>query len=351
MRQKEVILGYGDEILAHEGLTAEVAEWEDGLRADPGPGYYEWWYFDAHFDDGSTAVVVYMTKSLLNRRAPLDPHIQLTITTPDGRKMMAFPAFPPTEFSASRERCDVSIGPNWVRGDLHRYELHVAADNLAADLVFTGRVPPWRPGSGKAYYSPDLSLYSAWLPAIPFGDVEGTLSYDGERHQVQGNGYHDHNWGNVDLGNVMSYWYWGRAHVGDFTTIFVEQVSSKQYGYQRIPVFMLAKGDEILTGNGMPLTMQVGDVQKHPGGRKYPRLVDFHWQEGNDEVHLALRNPEMIEAADLLLALPAWKRILLRPFIKPYYFRFTAALELQVNMGGLRATEQGSALYEIMLLR
>ncbi len=351
MLRKRVILGLGEEILRHEGLTSEVAEWEDGLRADTGPGCYEWWYFDAHLDDGSTAVIVYMTKSLLNRRSPLDPRVQLTITDPGSRKMMVFPAFPADEFYASRERCDVRIGPNWVRGDLHRYELHAAAGELAADLVFTGRVPPWRPGSGKSYYAPDLSLYSAWLPAIPFGDVEGTLSYGGKTYQVQGTGYHDHNWGNVDLGKVISYWYWGRAHVGDFTTIFVEQVSSKLYDYQRIPVFMLARGNKILIGDGRPLTMQASEMQKHPGGREYPRRVDFHWQEEKGEVHLALRNPRMIEGVGLLAALPGWKRLLLRPFINPYYFRFNADLELRVRTGDISATERGEALYEIMLLR
>jgi predicted secreted hydrolase len=30
-----------------------VAAWEDGLRTDTKPGSYEWWYFDAHLEDGA----------------------------------------------------------------------------------------------------------------------------------------------------------------------------------------------------------------------------------------------------------------------------------------------------------
>ena len=34
------------------------AQFEDGLRTNGGPGTYEWWYFDAHLDDGSKLVSV-----------------------------------------------------------------------------------------------------------------------------------------------------------------------------------------------------------------------------------------------------------------------------------------------------
>ncbi len=36
--------------------------WEDGMRTDGSPGTYEWWYFDAHLDDGAKLVVVFLTK-------------------------------------------------------------------------------------------------------------------------------------------------------------------------------------------------------------------------------------------------------------------------------------------------
>lgn len=80
----------------HEGLTQDVVLWEDGLRADTGPGHFEWWYFGAHFQDGSTAVIASMTKSLINRRSPLMPGVQVTIARPDGTKEMVLSLFPPS---------------------------------------------------------------------------------------------------------------------------------------------------------------------------------------------------------------------------------------------------------------
>jgi predicted secreted hydrolase len=200
-----ILQGVDPSDLTREGLTDTPQPWEDGLRADTGPGNFEWWYFDAHLDDGSTAVVVFMTKPLLQRRDPLTPALQITITRPDGTRLTQPATFAPAEFQAGKDRCDVRIGQNHIQGDLHSYDLHAQAGELKADLRFIGSVPPWRPGAGKTFYSEDRSRYFAWLPAIPYGTVEGTLVYDGAAHAVQGVCYHDHNWGNVDLNRVMSH--------------------------------------------------------------------------------------------------------------------------------------------------
>lgn len=355
---KPVISGITPEFLAREGLTEIILPWEDGQRAETGPGSFEWWYFDAHFSDQSTAVIVLATKPLMERNGPLKPNVSLTITRPNGSKLSGFPIFPADQFSASKETCDVRIGPNWTKGNLQTYQLHVEMEDpstgsggtLSADLTFIGLVPPWRPGAGKSYFG-DMEHYFAWLPAIPYGTVEGTLSYDGQTLPVKGTGYHDHNWGNVGLNEVMDHWYWGRAHLGDYTLIYVEQIAAKAYGYLHMPVFMLAKGDQILTGDSRSLTMTTSNFIQHVGGRAYPREVDFHWQDGKDQIELSLRQPKLIEGTSLLITFPAWKRALIHLFANPYYFRFNADMELSIHLGGLHDTEQGPALFEIMILQ
>lgn len=347
---KPVIFGVTPEFLKRENLTETIAPWEDGLRIDTGRGNFEWWYYDAHFDDGSTAVIVFGTKPLIERNSPLKPFVSLTITRPDGTKAISPIFFPVDQFKAAKESCDVRIGPNWTRGDLHRYEVHFEGDGLAADLTFTGIVPPWRPGAGKAYFG-DLDHFFGWLPSIPYGAVEGTLTYDGQTRTVKGTGYHDHNWGNIGLNEVMDHWYWGRAHIGEYTLIYVDQIASNKYGNVHMPVFLLAKGTEILTGDSTPLTMQTRDLVRHEGGYSYPREVDFNWKSGQESIQLRLRNPKIIEATSLLLMLPKWQQGLARLFANPYYFRFNADLELDITIDKLSATERGSALYEIMILQ
>jgi len=237
--------------------------------------------------------------------------------------------------------------PVWT---LHWRPAQLEIDDLAADLTFTSTVNPWRPDAGKAYFR-DLEHYFAWLPSVPYGLAEGTLTYDDQVHQVKGGGYHDHNWGNIGLNEITDHWYWGRAHLGDYTLIFAEIIASKKFGYKPQPVFMLAKGSEVIIGDGVPLSMDARDFVPHSGGRKYPNEVDIHWQKDEETVHLALRNPQVIEAISLLLILPAWQRPLLRLFSNPYYFRFNADLEMSVNLKNSKTVEQGTTLFEIMILQ
>ncbi len=351
---KPIFFAVGQEFLELDGLTDTVLPWEDGLRLNTDPGNFEWWYFDAHFEDGSTAVIVFATKPIINPRVPLLPNLSLTITRPDGRKTAEFDLPPAFEFSAAKEACEVHMGPayacqeqkcgHWI------YTLHAQTKTQSADLVFTGLVPPWRPGAGKSYFG-DLEHFFAWLPGIPYGSVEGTLSYDGQTRHVHGTGYHDHNWGNVPLPFVLDHWTWGRAHVGDYSMIFVEQISTQKYGSQRIPIFLLTKGAKVLADDARFLTMQAGDLVRHQGGRKYPLNVDFLWEPGKQSVKLALCEPLLIEATSLLSALPPFQRSLARFVVNPFYFRFNAKLELTINLDGLRDTLHGTALYELMMLR
>jgi hypothetical protein len=354
LKPKPVIFAVGPEHLQREGLTAAVAAWEDGLRAPTRRGAFEWWYFDAHFDDLTTAVIVFATKPIINPGLPLTPNLSLTITRADGIKTAEFSFPPASQFSASSQICDVNIGPSWARqtgfGKCWNYNLHAETTSLTADLTFTGLVPPWRPEAGKSYFG-DLEHYFAWLPSIPYGSIEGTLTYDGQIHSVHGSGYHDHNWGNLALPAVIDHWYWGRAHVGDYTLIFVEQVALRKYGSTRLPVFLLTQGDKVLVDDARYLAMQASSFISHSGGRAYPREVDFTWKRAQDLVQLGLRNQKLIEAVSLLGALPPAKRTLARLFANPYYFRFNTELDLKIDLGDLHDSIRGPALYEIMMLR
>ena len=83
--------------------------------------------------------------------------------------------------------------------------------------------------------------------------------------------------------------YGAEPGLGEYSLIFVEMNTTQEYGGQKIPVFLVAKGDQILTGDGSPLKLTTGDMVTHPGGRQYPRELDFHWQgiEGTRSLTIA----------------------------------------------------------------
>ena len=340
--------------LAREGLKADLVEpWEDGYRTKDKPDTFEWWYFDADFDDGSTAVVTYTSRPANHPKGELRPTLLLIMRSPEGDKVRLSKEFEPGDFSASADGCDVRIGPSSVKGDLDRYELHAEAEDCSADLTFTRRGPSWRPGSGVTYSGREEERYFGWLVPITYGTVEGTVVFKGEEKQVRGTCYHDHNWGNFSLRSAIDHWYWGRAHVGDFTVVFVEIVTPHLpfVGSFNIHTLMLATGEEVLTDDGLPLRLEVGDFVEGPLGGSYPTKLDWSWHSDEGDIELTIRNPKMIEAEDELAQAPSWERALVHLVANPYYYNFNADLELSLNLKGVKAVERGRALYELMHLQ
>lgn len=94
------------------GLARDrIQLWEDGARTDDRPGSYEWWYFDAHLDDGAKLVVVFMDKDLSTPQKPLDPTILLNLDLADGR--------PDREAGGQRHAVLVPVRRRSVRRDVY----------------------------------------------------------------------------------------------------------------------------------------------------------------------------------------------------------------------------------------
>jgi predicted secreted hydrolase len=236
------------------GLVPNVIQpWEDGLRTAAADGTFEWWYFDAHLDDGSTVTVEFHTKPpYVSPSAPLTPFVLLTRTAPDGTRVDHTYIADPAQFVAATADCDVTIGPNTFRRDAdgpNSYAIHVQIDDMVADFTLRPEVPPWRPETGHAFFGEREEQYIAWLPIVSRGAVDAVLTTtgtDGRTEHRSGTGYHDHNWGNIAPRKVLDHWYWGRARVGEYTVVTLMFVSHRKYDYAQLPAVMVAKDGAII---------------------------------------------------------------------------------------------------------
>lgn len=135
-----------------------IKPWEDALRTEGSAGTYEWWYFDAHLDDGAKLVVVFFTKEFTDIDRPLAPAIRLELTLPDGTQEGGLVRLDPATFSASTDACDIRIGDNVFAGDLHAYTIRARVEGVSVDVTLTGQVPPGRPKTDK--------LDAVWLSKL-----------------------------------------------------------------------------------------------------------------------------------------------------------------------------------------
>ncbi len=200
-------------------MTDEMAytDRDDGLHAYDSPVYYERWYFDAQFNNG------YMCATALFWRrhsGSNQPSVVIDIYGPDGRKIHADEAFDTDAGRASWDKCDVSLGPSYVRQEgPDLYHAVIRSDRVGVDLIFRRRVPGWKVSPGGLLIDGATGKHG-WINAVPRADVEGKLFFEGNSLPVRGLGYHDHNWGNVEMGESFRGWVWGRVFDLKYTLVY-----------------------------------------------------------------------------------------------------------------------------------
>lgn len=332
------------------GITETIQPFEDGLRTDPTKhGHYEWWYFDAQLDDGTKMVIAFHTKSLAHPNTGLDPLITIELDFPDGGHVHRSASFKAAQFTASTEGCDVQIGENTFVGDLHEYRITATIDDLSVDVTLVSDTQPWRPHTGHIVYGNDEENYFAWLPAVPHGAVTATYRMGDIEVITTGQGYHDHNWGNVSLLEVVNNWYWGRGQAGPYTFITAYIVSEKKYDYTPITVFMLAKDGEVITDDETKVIFATADIHTDEYTNKpYADLHEYRYIDTDTVYDVRYQREETILRTQFINELSGAKRLLAKAAgFDGAYMRFKGEVTVRAE-GSVPATD--NAVWEIMYI-
>lgn len=328
-----------------------IAQWEDGARTDNRPGTYEWWYFDAHLDDGAKVVVVFQNKDVVNPDRPLSPLLRLSLDLPDGRSFEKLVDLPAESWSASTDRADVQVAGNRFEGDLHTYRITATAEELSVDLTLRGQIRPWRPATGHLVFGTDRALEFAWLPSVPQGTVTGSYTVDGATTQVTGVGYHDHNWGNVSPVKIIHDWYWARGQAGPYSVIASYITSVEKFGSQTIQVFMLARDGRIVADDASHVRFETEGVYTDDvTGKPVASVTRYTYEHGDDTLTVSFRRERDLTRALMVDEMPRAKRLLAKlARFDGAYLRFAGPMTVTVLRAGEHVEEYtDDALWELM---
>lgn len=272
------------------GFEKEPAEWENGMRTEGERGTYEWWYADAHFEDGTTAAAVFHVKPLAEIDKPLYPEVEINYASPDGTNFNHVYVFDAKEFSASKKTCDVKIGKNYFRGNLKGFEIHVETDDdIVYDFKIVRETESFRPGDGCNYYG-DTGKFIGWFIPVPQGKVEATITIKGETRKLRGSAYHDHNWGNEALENLVNHWYWSRTEIGPYTIINSAMCNPKEYDLlDWVAASIMAKHGKIVHSNPECQTFFRSTPHAQPvTGKLVSDVIRFCYDENGKGYELTL---------------------------------------------------------------
>ncbi len=343
---------------------------EDGDHYQPKANFFEWWYFDVAFEDGSYLVAI-LHSSLYNA-VDHKPTLDLRYYPPDSSKhspVVAIARFEQSTYRAVPDRCHVRIGDCVAVDEGDRYRLCLRHELLAAELVFWPLLPGWRAGTGHLFADSASGRHFDWVVPLPRARVEGWLTVNGQRRDVTGVGYHDHNWGNFYLPSAFGRWTWGRVLAGEWMLIFGD-VIGRGTPPPHVTPFMLARGDEVLLATDRIHVGKEGPLREPRTGASYFRRLHLATTEGT-AVELTLTARRAIEALDFsaprsLLArqrhlrgaaevafylaqrVPGLGRMAAWLLGKGSYLRLEA--DYRLDLPDHAVVETGQALYEVMLL-
>lgn len=351
--EKLAFLARSDEWYDKIGISHNPDLREDGMRTDGLEGTYEWWYFDAEYENGIKAVLGFYTKDGVDAASPPNPTAILTLNMPDGN--IIYKRMREGEGSAIRaakDICDVQIRENTCKHENGVYKVHFDDDGIVYDFIMKPRVPMWRPGTGHWYFGVEQEKFFAWVVAQPSADIEAELTVNGETIKLRGKGYHDHNWGNAPMSEVFNHWYWCRASIDDYTIISCDLVSHEQYGYVRLPVCLFAKGDQIIDDREDLVTVERGDTIYHPKSGKFMDNILIFARQIDDDTgyRISYNRTGDLDYRSLLYGVMPKEEAdkLISKGINPTYIRCAGSVSLDLVQDGQTTHQESEAIWEQM---
>jgi hypothetical protein len=335
--------------------AAEVADWEnniptlqdDGVHVEKSPFYFEWWYFDATFGEGSAVSIIFHMTDLIN---PFSGKGSVNVVVFDEGNPLykRFIPYEPGLINAARDRCDVRIGKNRCRVEGDIYKILIEESGIDVELEFESEITGWRPGSGTFHFGNEKSYFS-WVVPQPRAKVSGHIVIDGKEMNVDGLGYHDHNWGTVALLDTVPMWSWGRLYLEDYTCIFADILLSTRYGGAGVKPFLLAKGKQPLVSsflhNNDPLDPAC-DFLSAPPSVDFPVGWNLRWKDSNHDLNIVLKTKYVLEKSDLLPVKSFRERIIEKLIAHPYYIRCYVTAKGDLVNRGNNCSLEGHGIYE-----
>lgn len=336
------------------GLEKEVMRWEDGIRTTGDKNSFEWWYFDAEYENGFKIVVIFYTKNRFDFTGNANPTVSIDITLPNGQVICNYTSEGYGQrIRAAKENCDVKINDCNISFKDNQYSVYYKNDEIEYKCNMEVELNMYRPNTGHIFFNENKKDYFAWMVAAPKAKAKGTLKIKGILWNLKGIGYHDHNWGTIKMDKYINNWYWCRANVGPYTIVANDIITEKENDFSRIPSIYIAKDGEILEEDYSNTIIKRERTIQHPLSCKTIDNKIIFIQKGKDNTNyiIEFERDHDIFASSLLRVMGKSNIQLFFDLIKksnPTYLRCVGIVRLTVEEDNKKTIYESEAIWEQM---
>lgn len=299
--------------------------------------YFEWWYFDAIFDDDSSLAGSLSINGYHSLPETIKANADFTLNINNKGKMEVQKKFSHKEIFLLEDM--ITIGKNKIERSQSNSILHLEKDNFELTLNFKRMLSGFSWGqNGRVIFTRGGDRYLAWLIPLPRAEVRGILKTSKGTFNLKGLGYNDHTWGTISLKDNISHWHWGRIHLEELTLIFAEIVFKNK---TRVTSLAVGEGEKLIYVNSrISKTSFITPARYRVKKPKIPLFFKLFYQD--QKIYL-----------DLDLTVGKILKEKLRPrkvsfFSKPYYARFISNVDGRIVLDGKELINGyiGRALHE-----
>ena len=175
--------------------------------------FTEWWYFDAAFNNGYSIQisirlmdVFYKRIFLVFTRLDVYKDGELVTHNKEITDIVSFQASDEEPFVLINKNMGIRGYPGEKEG-LFDFYIFLEVGDIKTGLNFYGLTKGWKgetPGS-------------KWVVAAPRAHVEGWIDFGDDRMEVEGIGYHDHNYDVTMFAMLNEGWFWGKINSENYT--------------------------------------------------------------------------------------------------------------------------------------
>lgn len=255
--------------------------------------------------------------------------IFVVVADPEGHSFFVTHEIKPADIEFADDHLFITDGTNFIEGRGMIYRIKYDFPGFSCDIRYDNILPPWKPGDGYEQYTEDNEVFERRIVTCPWGDVTGTLEFEGKNLSIRGEGYGEFSLITTPFNRMDPYMHVLRLFSPNGTSReerwhlgILDYTNHEAYGAKRFPRLILARGGQyVITTKDYQLTGQEW-LQAPDTPWEYPRNLKILYNKDGYYLEGTYTSRILFSITDIFKEIPVLIRNFLMLFMsRPVYIR------------------------------